>query len=92
MNGFWEWLKERPNLMMIIAIVISFVGIVAFNPVTSKWAEQSYNLLGPISIIFWQVVGCGGCGLFIYGLILSGKKDDSDSDIVVIDLNRDSDL
>ena len=88
MKESWEWLKERPNLMMAIGLPMIIFGGVYIGPGAWISAQEPVSIMWPI---FGQFICWPGCGLFVYGLILSGKKKENDLAVAVIEPSQDSD-
>ncbi|MDC0056185.1 hypothetical protein OAJ94_03950 [Deltaproteobacteria bacterium] len=83
---YWEWLKKRPNLMMAIGVPMMIFGGVYIGPAAWISAQEPVSIMWPI---FGQFICWPGCGLFIYGLILSGKREESDATVVIVNSGKD---
>ena len=88
MNKSWEWLKARSDLMMVIGLVIAIAGLyIGSGSLFGLLLRKPVSLL----LVSIETVLCfQGCGLFIYGLILSGRKKENGTTVAVIDPNLES--
>ena len=89
MKESWGWLKARSDLMMVIGLVIAIAGLyIGPGPLLAPVAPEE-----PVSTL-WVSIGSvlcfQGCGLFIYGLILSGRKKENGTTVAVIGPNQES--
>ena len=72
--------------MMIIGLPMMIFGGVYIGPAAWISAQEPVSIMWPI---FGQFICWPGCGLFIYGLILSGKREESDAAVAVVNPDKD---